>query len=372
MKFKFPKITIYDRYMFTKVALASLVAILLFAIVWIAPEILLRTIKKALEGDYSIKTAILLLFYEIPKILDKAFPVGLLLGTLFTFDKMSKDSELTIFRAVGMSFPRIIAPIIVLSCIFTCLCFYVGDKGAPKAEYKKWKIKGMPHSTQYIYTQKAPSGHPLMAVIVSKSYDKELRDVIVLDFSSQVYQDVHQLSNIYSAKVGYVNDNYWDLEDVSTYKISNDGIYVDIGHLDKLKILEGETAKKAYTLMSFSMMKVRDISNADLRIYMKLLKSEGLSEEYHGILNKYLQRFTHPLVCILLAILGCLLGFSKPREQRLIGFTIAIGFIFCYYVTLPFFDLLAEKEILSPYITSTLPLIAFTAAICAFYKSKDL
>jgi lipopolysaccharide export LptBFGC system permease protein LptF len=124
--------------------------------------------------------------------------------------------------------------------------------------------------------------------------------------------------------------------------------------------------------MSFSMMKVRDISNADLRIYMKLLKSEGLSEEYHGILNKYLQRFTHPLVCILLAILGCLLGFSKPREQRLIGFTIAIGFIFCYYVTLPFFDLLAEKEILSPYITSTLPLIAFTAAICAFYKSKDL
>jgi lipopolysaccharide export system permease protein len=372
MKFKFPEITIFDRYMFKQVALASLVAILLFTIVWIAPEILLNTIKGALNGDYTFKTALLLLWCEIPKILDKAFPVGLLLGTLFTFDKMSKSSEITIFRAVGMSFSRIIAPVIVLSCIFTCLCFFVGDKGTPMSEHKKWEIKGMTRVTQYIYTQKDKTGHPLMAVIVSKSNDRELKDVMVLDFSSQVYQDVHQLSNIYAAKSGYANDDYWDLKDISTYKISPDGIFVDVGHLDRLKILEGQSAKIAYTLMLYSTMKNRDISNADLKTYVGLLKKEGLMDEYNGILNKYLQRYTHPLVCILLAILGCLLGFSKPREQRLIGFTIAIGFIFGYYITLPFFDLLAEKEILSPYITSTFPIMAFTIAIFAFYKSKDL
>ena len=70
------------------------------------------------------------------------------------------------------------------------------------------------------------------------------------------------------------------------------------------------------------------------------------------MLNKYYQRFFHPLVCILLAIMGCLLGFSKPREQRLIGFTIAIGAIFLYYITLPFFDLLAEKGVILPVIAS--------------------
>ncbi len=99
-----------------------------------------------------------------------------------------------------------------------------------------------------------------------------------------------------------------------------------------------------FTLMTYSTMKEREINNKDLKSYVKLLKREGLSEEYHGTLNKYLQRFFHPLICILLAILGCLLGFSKPREQRLIGFTIAIGFIFVYYITLPFFDLLAGKR----------------------------
>ena len=107
------KIRIYDKYIFSQVFWATFAAILLFTVVWIAPEMLLNTIKKTLEGVYSAKTAILILFYELPKILGKAFPVGLLLGTLFTFDKLSKDSELTIFRAVGMSFFRILAPVFV-------------------------------------------------------------------------------------------------------------------------------------------------------------------------------------------------------------------------------------------------------------------
>ena len=90
------------------------------------------------------------------------------------------------------------------------------------------------------------------------------------------------------------------------------------------------------------------------------------------MLNKYFQRFFHPFVCVLLAIMGALLGFSKPREQRLIGFTIAIACIFAYYITLPFFDLLAEKGVLHPLLTAGIPPIAFMCAIWQFYKSKDL
>ena len=73
MGLKFPKITIYDRYMFKQVTMATCAAILLFTIVWIAPETLLNTIKGALSGDYTPKTAFLLLLYELPKVLDKAF-----------------------------------------------------------------------------------------------------------------------------------------------------------------------------------------------------------------------------------------------------------------------------------------------------------
>lgn len=366
------KITIYDRYIFKQVLLATCVAILLFTIVWIAPEMLLNTIKRTLAGDCGVKTAILSLFYELPKILGKAFPVGLLLGSLFTFDKLSKDSELTIFRAVGLSFQRIMAPVFVLSLIVTYLCFVTGDKLIPYASDKMDRISGYMQSTQFIYTQKDKDGHPMQSVVVSKTRGKTLYNIIVLDFSSQVYSDVHQLSNIYYAKTGKITDSEWTLYDIIQYKISNDGIYTLEGKHNEMQVLSGESAQNAYMLMDYSTKKEREITNANLHNYIKLLKKEGLDEEYRYMLNKYLQRFLHPFVCILLAVLGCLLGFSKPREQRLIGFTIAIACIFVYYITLPFFDLLAEKGVLHPLITASFPPVAFLCAIVGFYKVKDL
>ena len=123
--------TVYDRYIFMQVLMTTIVAILLFTIVWIAPEMLLNTIKKILAHEYTVKTGVMVLIYELPKIFGKAFPVGLLVGSLFTFDKLSKDSELTIFRAVGMSFSRIIRPLLVLSFIVTYLCFVTYDKWIP-------------------------------------------------------------------------------------------------------------------------------------------------------------------------------------------------------------------------------------------------
>ena len=194
--------TVYDRYIFTQVLVTTLVAILLFTIVWIAPEMLLSTIKKVLNGIYTPKTGLLVLLYEIPQILGKAFPVGLLLGSLFTFDKLSKDSELTIFRAVGMSFSRILRPLLVLSLLITWLCFITYDKLIPYSCQKLQEINGARTLTQYIYTQKDEKKRPKGAVIVSKFFNGVMSDVIVLDFSDRVFNDLHGLETVFVAKQG--------------------------------------------------------------------------------------------------------------------------------------------------------------------------
>lgn len=370
MKISHPRI--YDKYILTQVTAATVAAVLLFIIVWIAPEMLLNTIKATLAGRYTVPQACWMLTLELPKILGKAFPVGLLLGTLFTFDKLSKDSELTILRAIGLSFGRIVKPIIYLSLVVTALCFITYDKLIPYAENKSIEIENGYQSIQYMYMQKDENNVPLTSVIVSKFFKEDMGNIIVLDFSKNVYEDLHALSNIYVAKKGKAFSNYWELYDITAYEISSDGIFINVSNKPSMKILEGESAQNAYTLMTYSVKRDREITNKDLFKYVKLLKKESLDEEYRLMLNKYLQRFFHPFVCVLLAIMGCLLGFSKPREQRLVGFTIAIGCIFLYYITLPFFDLLAEKGVLHPLITAAFPPVAFLCAILAFYKSKEL
>ena len=369
--------TVYDRYIFTQVLTTTIVAILLFTIVWIAPEMLLNTIKKILRDEYTLKTGIMVLVYELPKILGKAFPVGLLLGSLFTFDKLSKDSELTIFRAVGMSFSRILRPVLILSFIVTYLCFVTYDKLIPYSCQKLQEIKGGTTLTQFIYTKKDDNNHPEQAVIVSRFFKDEMTNVIVLNFSKQVFDDLHGLNNILVAETGHKGIDSqglssWVLENVTSYDINEDGIFKKITKNDREYILNGEDAEDAYTIMINSTKRDRDINNKDLKHYVGLLKKANLDEDYRLMANKYLQRFFHPFVCVLLAIMGCLLGFSKPREQRLIGFTIALGCIFVYYITLPFFDLLAEKGVLPPLVTAAFPPLAFLCAIIAFYKSRDL
>jgi len=370
-------ITIYDKYIFTQVLTTTFVAILLFTIVWIAPEMLLNTIKKVLSGFYTPQTGILVLLYEIPQILGKAFPVGLLLGSLFTFDKLSKDSELTIFRAVGMSFSRILRPLLVLSLIITGLCFITYDKLIPYSCQKMQEIKGKSTLTQFIYTQKDEKNRPIHAVVVSKFHQNKMSNIIVMDFSDKIFHDLHGLENVLVAEEGQIgttadNKPCWILNNITSYYINEEGIFEKVKKIKTINILEGDSAKNAYKIMVNSTKRDRDINNKDLKEYIDLLKKENLDEDYRLMLNKYLQRFFHPFVCVLLAIMGCLLGFSKPREQRLIGFTIAISCIFVYYITLPFFDLLAEKGVLPPLICAAFPPLAFLGAIIAFYRSKDL
>ena len=352
------KITIYDKYIFKQVAITTFVAILLFTVVWIAPEMLLNTIKKILAGEYTLKMGVAYLTYQLPLILGKAFPVGLLLGSLFTFDKLSKDSELTIFRAVGLSFKRIVTPVMFLSLIVTILCFVTYDKLIP--------------FSQYIYTEKDSQDRPVKAVIVSR-YDNYVMDnVIVLDFSKKIYDDVHGIAQIYVAEQGFREPNKWVLKDILVYNITQEGIFKQIAHKDTMDIMQGPIAEDISFLMEYSNKKDREITNANLKHYVDLLKVQKMEEPYRLMLNKYYQRFFHPFVCILLAAMGCLLGFSKPREQRLIGFTIAIGAIFLYYITLPFFDLLAEKGVILPIIAAAFPPVTFLLACIAFYKSKDI
>ena len=369
---KLPKITIYDRYIFSQVFVTTFVAILLFSVVWIAPEMLLKTIEKTISGTYTPEIAVKVLLLELPKILGKAFPVGLLLGSLFTFDKLSKDSELTIFRAVGLSFKRILAPVLVFSVIISVLCFITCDKLIPYAEDDLNAIKGKTYATQYIYTEKSENNVPQNYTIVSKYENGKMSKIIYLDFAERTYSDVHELTDIYYAETGITSKDKWILNDISHYIISQEGIFKEPQHINEMAILKGESASRALKLMENSVKRDREFTNAELKNYIKLLKQENIDDDYRLMLNKYYQRFFHPFVCVLLAILGVILGFSKPREQRVIGFTIAIGCVFAYYITLPLFDLLAEKGVLLPVISAILPLLAFAVAIVMLYKAKDI
>lgn len=366
------KLKIFDKYLFKEVFLAGSVCILLFMVIWIAPELLLKTIQRTLSGDYTVKLAVSILIYEIPKILGNALPVGLLLGTLFTFDKMSKDFELTTFRSVGLSFWRIIAPIMALSLLVASFAFFVEDKLIPYSANKLNIIKNENPGSHFVFPVRDDDGKMQRIIIVSSFDNSVIKDLVVLDFAKTQYLGSSLLDSIYVADYARYSHYNWVLHEARKYLISTDGIFREVSTVKNFEILSGEKAKNAHKLMKFSVKRDRELNNSEMFRYIKLLKKERMDDEFRFMLNKYIQRYAHAIICFLFAILGCLLGFSQPRDQRLVGFTVAVSVIFLYYITMPFFDLLAEKGILSPIITATIQPIAVLTAVILIKKRKDL
>ena len=373
---KLPKLElpfkIFDGYITKQVFAATLVCIFLFVVIWIAPETLLKVIKRTMSGMYTPMVGLQLLVYEIPKIVGKALPVGLLLGTLFTFDKLSKDSELTVLRSIGLTFSRIVYPIVILSMFVSVLCFSLYNTLIPYSEKKINMLKGESYETHFVYTVKADKDQLQKIIVVPKYYNNMISRPLVLNFNSSQYQDMSVLSSIMQSDYAVYTKGSWVIHNIKQYELTKDGVFKSIKNLKQAQVLEGEKADTAYKIMSYSTKKERELNNAEITEYIGMLKSEGLKDEYRFMLNKYLQRYFHSAICILFAVLGCLLGFSKPREQKLVNFVIGIGIVFGYYITLPFFDMCAEKGILSPYITSSIQPIAILIAIFVFKKIKDV
>ena len=363
---------IFDGYITKQVFGATLVCIFLFIVIWIAPETLLKVIKRTLSGDYTPWVGIQLLIYEIPKIVGKALPVGLLLGTLFTFDKLTKDSELTVLRGIGLSFWRIVYPIIILSMFVSVLCFSLYNTLIPYSEKKIKQLKHEGYETHFVYTVKADQDKLKKIVIVPRYSNDQISRPLVLNFDSSQYTDTSVLSSIMQGQYAVYTKDKWELYDVKQYELGRDGVFKNISKIKKVEVLSKDKANTAFKIMNYSTKRDRELNNAEITEYIGMLKSENLNDEFRFMLNKYLQRYFHSAICVLFAILGCLLGFSKPREQKLVNFVIGIGIVFAYYITLPFFDMCAEKGIISPLITSSIQPIAILIAIFIFKKIKDL
>lgn len=366
------KIKLIDKYIFSQVFFACFACIFIFMIVWIMPEILLKTVQRIINGTYTLQTGLSILLFEMPKVLNIALPVGMLLGTILTFDKLSKDFEITVLRGSGIPFFRIIASVILLSVLATGMTFIVGSKLLPLSANKLIDIKGDNRSSQFVFPVKQDDGYMDKILIVSNFDDNNIRDVIVLNFYDEEDESSSLLSSIVvSDYVKYDHQN-WSINNGKKYVISNDGIFKRIEDVKDVSVLDGHSATNAYKIMKYSVYRDRELNNAQIFEYIKLLKQERMDDEYRFMLNKFIQRFTHSFMCVIFAILGCLLGFSQPREQKFIGMLIAVGIIFAYYITIPFFDLLAEKAVLSPWVTSMIAPVLASALIVLLKRIKDL
>jgi len=361
-----------DKYIFSQVLSVSLGCIIVFMIIWIMPEIFLRAVQRTISGEYTIEAAASILVNELPKVLHIALPVGMLLGALFTFEKMSREFEITVMRSCGISFFRITAPVLILSAAVSVFTLFIGAKLLPYSACRLKELKGSERISQFVFPVKKPAGNMDKIIIVPHFDSESIKDAVVLNFYNEAEEGSSLLSSILISDFVKYTGGKWTINQAKKYIISKDGIFSAVEKVKDTEVLSGLSAENAFKLMKYSVYRDRELTNAQILEYIKLLKSENMDDEYRFMLNKYIHRFVHAFMCIIFAVLGCLLGFSKPREQKVFGMLMAAGVIFGYYITIPFFDLMAEKAVLPPVIASAAAPVLLLVLIAVLKKVKDL
>ena len=361
-----------DKYIFKQILTVSVLGIVVFIIFWISPEILFRIIKQTVNGEISTVVALKLFILEIPEILGKAIPVGIMIGCTFVFDRLSRDSELIIIRNTGITFLRLFRPVVVLSLSGLIACFITYEKLIPFSSTYMKKIKQVTSSNQLVYVDKTIAGKPKQIIVIGKYDGKIISEIKLLTFSGTLNNETPIIKSIITAENAKWQKDHWELDSGKEYNIASDGVYKSIVSFNKKETNPLETSPNAYKLMINSIKNQKEMTFNELYNYNKLLKTIGMNEESNSILNKFHQRFAQPFSCILLALCGMILGFSKPRDKKLLGFTIGVAVIFLYYLIVPFLDMLAQTGIMTPFLAAWTPNILIAITIMLLIKYKNI
>ena len=84
------------------------------------------------SNGVDIGTAMMFMVYVLPIAMAFTIPWAALVSIMLVFGRLSADNEITAMRACGVSILQIVAPIIMLTFLLTCICLYLQLEVGPR------------------------------------------------------------------------------------------------------------------------------------------------------------------------------------------------------------------------------------------------
>ena len=93
---------VFDKYLFRSILIATVFMTLTLAtIIFLSQS--LRFLELVIESGASSKMFWVLTFLALPRFFEVVVPIALMAATLFTYNRLTMDSELVVMRSAGYS-----------------------------------------------------------------------------------------------------------------------------------------------------------------------------------------------------------------------------------------------------------------------------
>ncbi|MBX9877442.1 MAG: LptF/LptG family permease [Candidatus Obscuribacterales bacterium] len=337
--------------------------------VWFGAEQLRTIFNLIMKSGVPITMAFEILGLHMPAVIVMTIPIGVLLGTLLVFNRLSGDSEIIALRTSGVSFYRIMVAPLLFGLITSAASFFISELVVPAANQTSKKLEFLA-----LYKSELPKGQANFTYMergkdlnldrvfyVGYSNGKEIYNVIVLDFTRD------KLVQIIAASSGLWNNGEWLLNKGRTYVLGGTSDITRIMRFDQLTLPGVQNVQKA---MDTGKVAPKDMNLWELGRYIDMLKqSNAVSND---ILVHYYQKFSNPLACLIVALAGAPLGLLARRSRNNIGFIYSAAIVFIYYVLQSTSGAMGEAGRIDPLLAAWLPniVIGTLGAVILYFKAK--
>ena len=127
------------RYVYLEVFSPTLLGLFVYVLVFVM-NALFELAELAIKRDLSIRSVVTILFYYLPRVLEMTIPMAILLGVLVGIGRLSTDSEVVALRASGVSYWKILYPVLTLGIVGWVVSSVLILEVEPGANYKRRQV----------------------------------------------------------------------------------------------------------------------------------------------------------------------------------------------------------------------------------------
>ncbi len=355
-------IPILDRYITKEVLGPFIFGIAAFTCILSGSTVLFYLIGDAIRYGIPIMQVVQLFIYKLPSVMVFTFPMSILLATILSFGRLSSDLELLALRAGGVSFFRMIIPVVFIGFSVSLLTIWFNEKIVPQSTHSwqnmmsHYSTSNAPKIKQNVnLTEYDPEGFPLRIINIRSVDNGELKSITMAEY------DKGTLTRVINANSGrWIPSGGWEFYNGVMHQFSAKNPYA-VSVIDFKKEYIDIPISPQQSMMVPK--QVDEMTLAELKDRIETQQKTG--EDPIQNIMRYHMRFSIAFASLIFSILGAVVGVRPHRSTSAVGLGISLLIIFAYYVLLSVGMGLGVAHLLPPLLGAWLPNIIVGSA--AFY-----
>jgi LPS export ABC transporter permease LptG/LPS export ABC transporter permease LptF len=313
--------------------------------------------EKVLKGAATWTMLWTFLLYQTPQYLYYIIPLSVLLGTLVTVALLTKNSELVVMKACGISLYRVALPMVGAAIVAGATLFALEQTvlgpANRQAEAIRYVMKGNPIETFNVLTRRWVMGSD--GDIYNYNYfdprERRFSGLWIYEFNDDMTRITRRT---FAQQASFVEDATWRAEHGWTREFDASGESIPFVPFDHTR----RTFEPA-ALFTTESPDPDFMSYTQLRDYTERLRASGLDVVKQQV--ALWRKLSFPFVTLIMTLLAVPFAVTIGRSGAMAGIGVAIGIAIIYWTTISVFAAMGAGGVMAPALAAWAPNLLFGA-----------